>query len=144
MLEVRVIGLAELRKKLDKLEKALDAEDILDEAEALFLNRTRARFMAQVDPDGDPWTPLSPKYAKRKLAKWGAGGILFASGSMFHSIQAFESGPNERSIATDDPKAHFHQYGTSKMPRRVFLGFGDEDLYLAERRVLQRVMEALA
>ena len=144
MLEVQVIGLDALRARLDKLQDALDPEDILDEAEALLLNRIRQRFMDQVDPDGNKWQPLNPKYAKKKMARWGGGGILFASGAMFHSIQAFVSGPNERSIATDDPKARFHQFGTVRMPRRMFLGFSDEDLYLTERRVLQRVMEALA
>lgn len=137
MLELTIVGLDALRAKLDKLEAALDVEEILDEAEALMLNRIRARFLAETDPDGVKWIP-----SKRALKT--GGKTLFKTGTLFHSIQAHATGPNERSIGTNVMYGPFHQFGTFKLPRRIFLGFSEEDLFITERRITQRVMEALA
>jgi len=137
MLSIEVTGLPALAEKLNRLEKALDVQEILDESEALLLNRIRARFLAKTDPDGNQWKPS-------QRAQITGGKTLFKTGTLFHSIQAHTSAPNERTISTDVFYGPFHQFGTKRMVRRSFLGFSDEDLYLAERRVLQRVMEAIA
>ena len=137
MLSVEILGLPALIDKLNRLDASLDVEDILDESEALLLNRIRTRFLTQEDPDGNTWKP-----SQRALIT--GGKTLFKTGTLFHSIQAHTTAPNERTISTDVFYGPFHQFGTKRMVRRAFLGFNDEDLYLAERRVLQRVMEAIA
>lgn len=135
MIEITVSGLEGLREKLDNLEAALDAEAILDEAEALLLNRVRARFLDETDPDGVKWKPSV------RAIKTG-GKTLFKTGTLFHSIQAHSNGPGERAISTDVPYGKYHQFGVGKM-YRPFLGFNNEDLTLAERLVLLRIEEAL-
>ena len=137
MLSVEVVGLAELHAKVDKLEEALNPVAILDEIEALLLNRIRSRFLAETDPDGKKWIP-----SKRALKD--GGKTLFKTGTLFHSIQAHTDGPNERSISTDVPYARPHNFGLGHMPIREFMGFNEEDLDLIVGLVLQRLREALS
>ena len=140
MIEITLDGIKEVREKLAKLEASLDPTEILDEAEALLLNRIRTRFLAETDPDGNKW-PES-KAAKKRRASGGTG-TLFDTGTLFRSLQAYAKGLDERAIGTDVPYAPFLQFGTDKLPARVFLGIGEEDLMLVERLVLLRIEEAV-
>lgn len=135
MIEVQVTGLKELRDKLKAIQKALNVTDILDESEAILLNRIRARFLSEEGPDNKPW--MKSKAALKEGRK-----TLFKTGTLFHSIQAFKRGRNERAIGTDVYYAVYHQFGKGDA-HRPFLGFNDEDLAIIERRVIQRVTEAL-
>ena len=141
MISASVVGLEALREKLDKLIKAQDTTEILDESQAILLNRIRTRFLAETDPDGVPWPPSKAGVKRRSK---GGTGTLFRTGKLFHSIQAHTVGPQERAISTDVPYGLFHQFGTATLPKRAFLGFSEEDLSVVEARVVQRVMEALA
>lgn len=151
MLTIEVTGLDELRAKLEALEAALDVEDILDESEALLLNRIRARFLAEEGPDA-PWPESKAAkirkaggYTVRKGKKYTGTGTLFESGTLFHSIHAYSLGPGERAIGTDVRYAPFHQFGLPGfIPPRPFLGFSDEDIGLVEGQIVQRMAEALA
>lgn len=136
MIEVTVTGLPALRKKLKDLQNALNVTEILDESEAILLNRIRARFLAETDPDNKPWR-------KSKAALVEGRATLFKTGTLFHSIQAFKRGVDERAIGTDVFYARFHQFGKGPM-LRPFLGFNGEDLTIIEFRVVQRIKEALA
>lgn len=137
MIEITISGLKEVRSKLDQLSKSLDTTEILDESEAILLNRIRTRFLAETDPDGQKWTP------SRRALKTG-GKTLFKTGKLFHSLQAYAKGLDTRGIGTDIPYAAKHQFGEGGLPVRAFLGFNDEDLMIVEKRVLQRITEALA
>lgn len=148
-LSTSVVGLASLEAKLAALDAALKVPDILDEAEAVLLNRIRTRFLAETDPDGKKWEP-SKAALKRKAGgyTWSNGrkvtgtGTLFASGVLFHSIQAFASSPTSRDIATDVPYARRHQYGIG-VEVRPFLGFSDLDGKVIERLIALRVQGIL-
>lgn len=135
MIEVQVTGITELRDKLKALQKALNVTDILDESEAILLNRIRARFLSEEGPDNIPWV-------KSKAALDEGRKTLFKTGTLFHSIQAFKRGRNGRAIGTDVHYAVYHQFGQGPA-HRPFLGFNDEDLAIIERRVVQRITEAL-
>lgn len=137
MLTIDLEGLPDIEEKLNKVLAALDVTEILDESEALLLNRVRARFLQQVDPDSHPWPP------SQRVIKFG-GSTLFLSGTLFHSIQAFERGPDFRTIGTDVDYGLYHQTGGVHLPQRMFLGFSAEDVSLVEARILQRVQEAVA
>lgn len=128
-------GIAGTLAQLRKLADALSPDEILDEAQALILNRNRARFLDQVSPDGQKWKP-----SRRALRTGGA--TLFHTGKLFHSLQASVSGVNERTVGTDIPYAAPHQFGTGNMPARKFLGVSDNDLFVLERLVLARIQEA--
>lgn len=140
MLEITLVGVKEIRAKLAKLEASLDATEILDEAEALLLNRIRTRFLAETDPEGSKWVE---SHAAKKRRASGGTGTLFDTGTLFHSLQAYATGVDERAIGTDTPYAAYLQFGTNSMPPREFLGFGAEDLTLVERLVMVRIEEAL-
>jgi phage gpG-like protein len=140
MLTVEVEGLEGLTDKLNKVFEALNVTSILDEAEAMLLNRIRARFLRMVDPDEVPWIP-SQRYLKP--VHKGAG-TLFLSGTLFHSIQEYAVGADYRSIGSDVPYGRYHQYGTLHIPKRVFLGVNQDDMMLVEKRILQRIAGAIA
>lgn len=137
MITVTVTGITELRKKLKALQTALDVQDILDESEAILLNRIRTRFLAEQDPDGLSWKRSQAAIKENRAT-------LFKTGTLFHSIQAFKIGRNGRGIGTDVPYAKYHQFGTPTLPIRAFLGMSAEDLSIIELRVVQRITEALA
>lgn len=137
ILTVSIDNIDSLQSTLSKVSQALDVTEVLDEAEALLLNRIRDRFLHQVDSNNVPWKP------SKRVIKVG-GSTLFLSGTLFHSIQAFTKGPDYRSIGTDVSYGKYHQYGMGSNPTREFLGVNGEDANLIEKRILQRVMEALA
>lgn len=151
MFEVSISGITELTLKFKRLQEALDVADILDESQAIMLNRIRTRFLAETDPDGVPW-PQSAAAAKRRAGgytkrdgkKYYATGTLFETGTLFHSIQAYRVDENTRGIGTDVPYGKYHQLGTVNLPVRKFLGFNQEDLTIMEARVVQRIKEAMA
>lgn len=134
MLKLKLEGLEPLRKRLASVVVAIDRKEILDEAAALLLNRTRSRFLAEVDPEGVAWAP-----SQRVLRE--GGKTLFLTGKLFHSLQAVALNDSERAIATRVPYAQRLQSG-NPTPRR-FLGVSREDLTLIERRILQRIEESI-
>lgn len=129
-----------LQDNLKKILQALDSTVMLDEAGALLLNRIRTRFLAETDPFGVKWIPSQAAIRRRK--KKGTG-TLFRSGRLFHSIQLAGSGPNERVIKTDVPYGKHHQFGTPKLPVRMFLGFNDPDARAVERLLQLRLNKIL-
>jgi phage virion morphogenesis protein len=124
----------DLEARLHEVLAKIDVRTILDEAGAALLNRQRDRFLRQVDPDEVPWWPSDRATMRAKTGR--DGGTLFDTGTLFHSIQLHETGPNDREISTDVPYAHFHQFGTTQPHSlRPFLGFSEEDVTIFEKIV---------
>lgn len=143
-LHVRVQGQPELEKKLAGLKEALNTQAILDEGSAVLFARTRARFLAEVDPDGVKW-PTS-KAAIRRASIGRGGGTLFDTGRLFHSLQLYAESSDTRAIGTSVtnrlgfPYGVVHQFGS---PRRMFLGFGEEDRKAMQDVVITRLTDEL-
>lgn len=139
IVEIEIRGLEQLRATLLRAEQALVGERALDIIGAILLDRTRKRFLDQVDADGIPW---EPSLAAGRRA--GAGGTLFDTGSLFASIDLFRKGPGQRAIAVSDGAVNkvtgervadyalVHQEGLDGQPQRQFLGFGVEDAKAVE------------
>lgn len=125
--------------RLQQLLKVLQPEKMLDEAGALLLNRMRRRFLAETDPFGNKWIPSQSSIRRRKR---GGTGTLFATGRLFHSIQLAGTGPNQRFIGSDVMYGKHHQYGTPKLPVRMFLGFNDADATAVEALLRRRLQAA--
>lgn len=106
-------------------------EDLLDEANAIILNRIRTRYLNEVDIENVSWKP-SIAGIKRRAA--GGTGTLFDTGRLFRSIQLARSNDRERVIGTDVPYASHHQFGTRRLPIRSFLGFNNDDVSVVELR----------
>lgn len=127
-----------LLNQLQELEPTNFVRDILDESQALLLNRMRTRFLNTQAPDGSVW-PVS----KAAIARNFNGKTLFDTGTLFHSIQGYVTGDNERQIGTDVFYGPFHQFGTKYLPVRAFIGYSDYDLGLVQRLMVRRVTQAL-
>lgn len=138
MLSISIKGQEALERKLDLLTDALDTRAILDEAGAVLFQRIKRRFLDQEDPDGQAWIPSK---ASRKRS---GGGTLYDTGRLFHSLQLYSTGENSRAIGTNVPYGKYHNEGSPpRLPRRQFLGFGDEDATVVERLIIKRITEAL-
>jgi phage gpG-like protein len=89
---------------------------------------------------GFSWRPLSPQYARWKAIHYPGNPILVASGHlrMAATIPNMPGnyiywGANTMLYGIDRTKFKgsypiFHQYGTTKMPERPFIGLANEDL----------------
>jgi len=128
-----------------KISKAANAFEAVDVAGAALLNRIRTRFLSEEDPDGFPW---EPSQAAIKRRRGGGTGTLFDTGNLFHSIQLEDTSGGEEeaasAISTDTPYAPYHQFGTSILPRRAFLGVNDEDIAIIERLLGRKIERDLA
>jgi phage gpG-like protein len=77
------------------------------------------------DGKSGKWQALSPRYAKRKDAKWGSMPILQASGRLWRSLtgkgtdSVAEQSALELVLGTKVPYAKYHQTGTKAPARRA-------------------------
>lgn len=132
--------MAQITVSDDQLQRAIDAlvtkmgdlrEPMADIGEYLLLS-TRDRFDGQKDPQGRSWTPLSPKYAKRKAASPRAlKGILTYSGILRDTI-AYQADAASVTIGSNRIYAPIQQLGGTagrgaKIPPRPFLGVSEAD-----------------
>jgi len=155
MIKIDVSGIeVDLLPRIKKLLELIDTNEILDhEAVPFLLNRIRTRFLAEHNPDNVPWPPSAAAIKRRgggytwsRGRKWTSTGTLFASGTLFRSIQAGlgfgdQLDMNTRVIGTDDPVGVFHQFGTTKLPIRAFLGFNDDDANVLEKLLMANLQE---
>lgn len=99
---------------------------LVDIGEHLF-NTTLERAAKEIDPDGIPWVPLSPRYAKRKGAvKPGVPILRFDNhmlGDMFHP----QPGDGFVDLGTNAIYGAAQQFGSNGIPAREFLGLSDQD-----------------
>ena len=140
MLTHKIIGAHSVRTRV--LRAAAEIQNALRDTEgaaSLVVDRVKRRFLAQVDPTGRAWLPLSPETkARRARSRIGPGkGILYHSGQMYESIQRIRSGGYALStgfgfrvgVSGDQAKkARVHQYGAGRVPQRKFLGVNDLDV----------------
>ncbi|KZY44234.1 virion morphogenesis protein [Pseudoalteromonas shioyasakiensis] len=118
--------LTQLVNNLDDLAPALG-----NVGEHLMLTH-RDHFDQQRSPDGDPWQPLSPEYAKRK--KKNKDKILRLN-DILRDTFAYNVGDESLEFGTNMEYAAIHQFGgeSSMVPRlaaipaRPFLGLSSDD-----------------
>lgn len=72
------------------------------------------------------WAPLDAEYAAWKASHVPGAPPMVRSGSLFNSIRSLRGQPNEirdksATFGTNIKYAKFHQYGTSKMPKREII-----------------------
>lgn len=72
------------------------------------------------------WAPLDAEYAAWKSANAPGAPPMIRTGTLFASIATLRGAPNEidnkqATFGTNIKYAKFHQYGTSKMPKREFI-----------------------
>jgi hypothetical protein len=81
----------------------------------------------QVDPTtGRPWQRLSARYAQEKAKRFPGEPILRATGAMLDSAYIFTRG--DQFLVKTTRYGGYHQFGTSKMDARPWMGVPDVSL----------------
>jgi phage gpG-like protein len=75
---------------------------------------------------GRPWVSLTPKYALAKLRKFPGQPILRATGKMQDEAKILPKGEGFEVKAS--PYGAYHQFGTSRMAARPWVGIPDNSL----------------
>ncbi len=96
--------------------------------EELILN-AEDRFEKEVDPDGNKWTPLSDKYAKRKEKKLGGDTKILKYSGNLGNLLRYQANDFGLKFGSDRKYARTHQEGDSSrnIPQRKFIGLSDDD-----------------
>ena len=125
-------------------ERGLDSSPVLKSLGEYLLREHEKRFVAQTDPDGRPWAPLSPSYKARKRRNQDK--VLSLDGFLRRLNYQVED--NGLSIGTNRVYGAIHQFGARKgqfgrgsfksrkgtfnipwgdIPARPYLGITDEN-----------------
>ena len=104
-----------------------DKEKLLSDLGGVAVEQTHERFDAQRDPQGDPWRGLTEKYKKRKGLK-SSGGILVYGGLMRMSIESQLKDSDTIVVGSPMEYAKYHQEAKNPKSKRIFLGFGTDDI----------------
>jgi hypothetical protein len=83
----------------------------------------REQFETEGDFGGRAWAPLSPVYRETKANLKPGNPILVFNGALKRAATALRpvSTPRMLMLFVDDPKAEWHQDGTSRMPARQII-----------------------
>lgn len=113
--------LAEKRFK-DMRDRSKDFRAVMRWAKRHLERMNRLNFTANGLPSGG-WDPLDPEYSMWKKTQYPGAPKMIATGKLFRSLTNF-GGPASRiymtkaTFGTTVEYAKFHQYGTTKMPKR--------------------------
>lgn len=84
----------------------------------------RKRFASESDPNGVKWSnPLAPSTLANRAKTGARGGILEHYGTMLESL-GWQASDKSVQVGFTQPYSVYHEFGTSKMPRRGML-FGN-------------------
>ena len=106
-----------------------DASEALTVASSYLFEKTKQRFLAEVDPNGRPWAPHARDYGNP---------ILYRTGKLFNSLYIDQSGRLRHTLSWDKSKAPYgvyHMSGTRYMPARPFIGISRDDEREIEKRI---------
>lgn len=84
-------------------------DDLMPRLGEYLQSSTQKRFKTQAAPDGTPWQPLQPRYARRK--KYAKDKILTLRGYLRSGIHYQVTGPAEVEVGSNTKYAAIHQLG---------------------------------
>lgn len=90
------------------------------------MSDNRELWPQQISAEGEPWKALSPSYRKWKVDNYGIDTILKLTGEMQNTASIVVRG-NKFIVKTDD-KGVYHQFGTSRMSARPWMGVPSKSL----------------
>lgn len=112
-IRIEVNGLEEALAKINQLKQTKFQSDLVTLLASAIQLQTVRRFDSKTAPGGAAWAPRKKKYAHGLLTK---GGTLKGSFEV-NAINALSA-----RVETNIAYAPFHQFGTSRMVARPFLG----------------------
>jgi phage gpG-like protein len=123
-ISINVRGIAKVEKKLVAMElRSTNFSPVFMQAKAQLSAASASNFALGGLPSGG-WSPLSPQYAAWKLARFPGAPPLVRTGRLAASLSGgtadsvFSVTPTKMQVGTRLEYAKFHQYGTTKMPKR--------------------------
>lgn len=90
-----------------------------------WVQETEKQFDRQTDPSGTPWAALKPSTLEQKRKLGYPDDILTRTGALRKSL-GFSAKGKSLEVFSDSTYGQFHQYGTSKMPKREIVGMNDK------------------
>lgn len=113
---------------------------MLDDIGQEIAERERDRISDdKFDPDGEPWAPWSQSYEES-----GRGLSLLENTGRLRKSFRVKSSTRTMTVENRAPYAKYHQRGTRRMPARPFMGWGPEELEIANRAATAALQEAFA
>ena len=123
---VRTDGIEALRRRISHVKEA-PKEALRFMGEKAVRDTQRRITSSKTSPDGQPWQPWSMA-TQRQYAQSGRGGsLLYRTGALNNSIQ-YRLSEHTLTVYSNVGYAKYHQFGTSKMPARPFMGWVSEDI----------------
>lgn len=118
------------KRTIDKLRKLkVDLTDFSSEMNTLgkyfiqFFGRDV--FVTEGDVFGEQWPRLSANYEFWKRIKYAGRGILERTGTLRQGYE-MQSGKDYVRIFNDVPYAKYHQFGTSRLPKRTLMKIDEQ------------------
>lgn len=126
LLDVRWGGTREALQRLTAFGDAGLELALADMGEYL-MRSIRERAAREVDPQGVPWTPLSPRYKRFKDAKRPGKKKLTFDNHMLFDQFSYQVQSRQLLVGTAAKYGATHQFGRGKIPARPYLGISTED-----------------
>jgi len=131
---------------LEGLAQQLDADgrqQLLGQIGEYVLRTTRDRAAQQVAPDGTPWSPLSPRYARRKAKLRPGLPLLKFDNHMLGDQLAWQLDDPAVLVGTNAPYGARQHFGGGGIPARPWLGLSELDQEGIARRVVAFLQKGL-
>lgn len=123
-IRIKTKGLDEMKDELNKINKRMDdLRPIWPKVNANLKKYLIENFTAQGLPTGG-WQPLSAQYGSWKASRFPGAPLLVQTGALFERVAGgpeLDGGKREATFAFSGEIAAFHQYGTTKMPKREII-----------------------
>ncbi|MEO1399673.1 MAG: phage virion morphogenesis protein [Cyanobacteria bacterium J06635_1] len=100
--------------------KVADIDKPLREATVFMERETKLNFARESDPDGNPWSALSPSTVRQKRTR----AILRETSTLANSVAA-EVGGTVGRVRVSTAYGLYHQTGTSRMSQRKIIGISE-------------------
>jgi len=124
-IKITVDAKAAIRRMKAMEKRSRDFRPVLRWAKRELQKANAANFTSNGLPVGG-WSPLKPRYAAWKATRFPGTPTLVMSGKLFRELRSLNGpansiGMTSATFGTDIEYAKFHQYGTSKMPKRQII-----------------------
>lgn len=147
-------GADKLAARLRTIRANLNLPAFSTEIMLLLKKRTLDRFDKEVDPDGNPWKPLTEATLATKRRKgYGDKGKLKRTLALRNAIRIIRGGSGSiftntgagGRIGVEDPKiatyGRYQNNGTRKIPARRFLGIGRLDIKAVDSLMRRKAIQ---
>lgn len=123
-------------RRLD--ENFKDLSPIWDDVRDAFWNIEEDQFQSEgAKGRSGRWAPLSPKYEKQKIARYGTfaviAGVLIASENLYKSMTretahtVYRKDKKSMTVGTNLPYAAYHQRGAGRLPKREIISLSEKN-----------------